>query len=271
MTATMKNIVKVIPAQPTQDGAGVSLFRSLGSHLLPELNPFLMLDEIRADEASDYVAGFPSHPHRGFETVTIMLEGKMRHRDSRGNEGVIESGGVQWMTAGSGIVHSEMPEQTEGRLWGFQLWVNLPAKHKMMAPRYQDIPASDIPTAKLAGAQVRVMAGAVGNVVGPVTDIVTQPTLLDVHLNGTATLTLPPRTLIYVYAGEASINHRQVKRQQLAVLSEAPSLTLSGKGRLLVFGAQPMQEAIARHGPFVMNTREELMEAFEDYQSGRFG
>ncbi|MBB3169060.1 pirin family protein [Simiduia aestuariiviva] len=267
----MKSIVKIIQAQPTQDGAGVKLFRSLGTHLLPELNPFLMLDEIRADEASDYLAGFPSHPHRGFETVTIMLDGKMRHRDSRGNEGVIESGGVQWMTAGSGIVHSEMPEQSEGRLWGFQLWVNLPAEHKMMSPRYQDIKAAEIPVVNFPGAQVRVMAGTVHNHTGPVTDIVTRPTLLDVHLDGELNLTLPPRTLLYVYEGALTIGEQTARAQQLAVLSEESSLTMTGNAKALVFGADVLNEPIARHGPFVMNTREQLMRAFEDYQSGQFG
>ncbi|UTA48909.1 pirin family protein [Simiduia sp. 21SJ11W-1] len=267
----MKRIVKTLAALPTKDGAGVSLYRSLGTHLLPELNPFLMLDEIRADEAADYLAGFPSHPHRGFETVTIMLEGKMRHKDSRGNEGVIESGGVQWMTAGSGIIHSEMPEQTEGKLWGFQLWVNLPAANKMMTPRYQDIPAKEIPTAIVDGAKVRVMAGTVGTTTGPVKDIVTRPSLLDVHLDGTTTLALPPRTLLYVYEGSITIGGKAVNEQHLAVLSDEPELSVTGKARFLVFGAEPMAEPIARHGPFVMNTREQLMAAFEDYQTGKFG
>lgn len=158
-----RTITRIIKALPTKDGAGVSLFRSLGSQQLPEWNPFLLLDEIRSDVATDYIAGFPEHPHRGFETVTIMLEGKMRHRDNQGNEGVIESGGVQWMTAGRGIVHSEMPEQDAGKLRGFQLWVNLPAKHKMTAPRYQDIPAADIPVLQQEGATIRLMAGVLVN------------------------------------------------------------------------------------------------------------
>lgn len=267
----MRKVVKLINAVPAQDGAGVKLFRSLGNHQLPDLNPFLMLDEIRADQAEDYLAGFPNHPHRGFETVTIMLDGKMRHRDSRGNEGVIESGGVQWMTAGSGIVHSEMPEQVSGRLWGFQLWVNLPAAHKLMPPRYQDIPAQNIPTVQVDDAQIRVMAGTVGDREGPVQDIVTRPTLLDVALDGQTQLTLPPRALLYVYEGQLKIADTQVNTQQLAVLSEASDLHMTGKARALIFGAQPLHEPIARHGPFVMNRREELMQAFDDYQAGQFG
>jgi quercetin 2,3-dioxygenase len=267
----VKEIIKVIRAQPAQDGAGVKLYRSLGSHLLPELNPFLMLDEIRSDVAADYLAGFPSHPHRGFETVTIMLDGQMRHRDSRGNEGVIEPGGVQWMTAGSGIIHSEMPEQTQGRLWGFQLWVNLPAQHKMMAPRYQDITARQVPTVTLGGAAVRVMAGNIHGTEGPVRDIVTRPTLLDVHLDGEVHLPLPKRALLYVYEGQLSVGDKPVQTQHLAVLSEGADVRLQGRARVLVFGAAPLQEPIARHGPFVMNHREELMQAFDDYQSGQLG
>lgn len=267
----MKQVIKLIDAQPTRDGAGVSLFRSLGTQRLPEANPFLMLDEIRADEASDYLAGFPDHPHRGFETVTIMLEGKMRHGDSRGNSGVIESGGVQWMTAGQGIVHSEMPEQESGRLWGFQLWVNLPAAHKMMAPRYQDIPAAQIPSVPMGDSTVRVMAGQVQGTRGPIVDIVTQPSLLDLHLADEIRLNLPRRSLLYVYQGSVQIGGLTVKAQQLALLSEEPELVVAGQGRALVFGAEPLNEPIARYGPFVMNSRDELNQAFLDYQQGRLG
>lgn len=265
----MKNVVKVIKAQPAQDGAGVKLFRSLGTNLLPECNPFLMLDEIRADEASDYLAGFPNHPHRGFETVTIMLDGKMRHKDSNGNQGVIESGGVQWMTAGRGIIHSEMPEQTAGRLWGFQLWVNLPAAHKLMAPRYQDIPAAQIPNIKQGKSTVRIFAGELLGSQGPVRDIVTKPTLLDVYVEDEVSLPLPRRALVYVYEGDLLIGDKTVKQQHLALLSEESEVVLKGHGKCLVIAAEPLNEPIARHGPFVMNTREELFEAFEDYQQGK--
>ena len=267
----MKRVVKVIAAQPTSDGAGVSLFRSLGTHLLPEANPFLMLDEIRSDEAKDYLAGFPNHPHRGFETVTIMLTGSMRHKDSRGNEGVIEPGGVQWMTAGRGIIHSEMPEQEQGRLWGFQLWVNLPAQHKMMAPRYQDIPARDVPSVTIGESTIRVMAGEQQGVKGPIEDIVSKPQLLDVHVAGEVGLDLPKRALLYVYEGHVTIADRRIDAQHLALLTEEQSLTLNGAGKAMVFAAEPLNEPIARHGPFVMNTREELHQAFEDYQQGRLG
>lgn len=267
----MKKVLKMIKAQPAKDGAGVSLFRSLGNALLPDANPFLMLDEIRADEASDYLAGFPNHPHRGFETVTIMLTGKMRHKDSRGNEGVIESGGVQWMTAGSGIIHSEMPEQEAGRLWGFQLWVNLPSEHKMMPPRYQDIPAKDVPTVTSGTSTIRVMAGDVEGVSGPIKDIVTKPTLLDVSVEGELSLALPERALIYVYQGSLRIGTTDIATQHLALLSEGETAHLSGSGKALIFGAAALNEPIARYGPFVMNTRDELNQAFEDFQQGRLG
>ncbi|BFM10881.1 pirin family protein [Simiduia litorea] len=267
----MKRVIKVIAAQPTSDGAGVNLYRSLGTHLLPEANPFLMLDEIRSDEAKDYLAGFPSHPHRGFETVTIMLTGSMRHKDSHGNEGVIEPGGVQWMTAGSGIIHSEMPEQQQGRLWGFQLWVNLPAQHKMMAPRYQDIRANEIPSLKFSNSTVRVMAGHQQGVTGPISDIVSKPQLLDVDLAGEISLELPKRALLYVYAGYVTVADKRVDAQHLALLTEEQTLTLSGQGKAMIFAAEPLNEPIARHGPFVMNTREELYQAFDDYQHGQLG
>lgn len=266
----MRHPIRILKAQPSRDGAGVNLMRSLGSQVLPDWNPFLLLDEIRSDEAADYIAGFPEHPHRGFETVTIMLEGKMRHRDSRGNEGLIESGGVQWMTAGSGLVHAEMPEQTSGRLWGFQLWVNLPAAHKMMAPRYQDIPAAEIPVIERPGASLRLMAGTLDGMTGPVRDIVSQPTLIDLALTDSVTLTLPTRSFVYVYEGELNAAGKTIPAQHLALLSDEGELTLSGKGKALVVGANALNEPVARYGPFVMNTREELMQAFEDYQGGRF-
>ena len=265
-----RSIARIINAQPTQDGAGVSLFRSLGGQQLPDWNPFLLLDEIRSDDAADYIAGFPEHPHRGFETVTIMLEGKMRHRDNQGNEGVIESGGVQWMTAGRGIVHAEMPEQDAGKLWGFQLWVNLPAQHKMMTPRYQDIPARDIPTVRREGATLRLMAGELDGETGPVTDIVTHPTLIDLHLHGEVSLTLPERGFVYVYDGALQCGAQRVSAQQLALLSASGELTLTGDARALVVATGALNEPVARYGPFVMNTRAELMQAFEDFQAGKF-
>ncbi|AFV00738.1 pirin family protein [Simiduia agarivorans] len=266
----MRQPIRILKAQPSRDGAGVNLMRSLGSQALPDWNPFLLLDEIRSDEAADYIAGFPEHPHRGFETVTIMLEGKMRHRDSRGNEGVIESGGVQWMTAGSGLTHAEMPEQTSGRLWGFQLWVNLPAEHKMMAPRYQDIPANAIPVIERPDAKLRLMAGELDGHTGPVTDIVSQPTLIDLSLTGDVTLNVPERSFVYVYQGEMNAAGKSIPAQHLALLSNEGALNLSGNGKALVVGANALHEPIARHGPFVMNTRAELLQAFEDYQNGVF-
>lgn len=265
-----RTVTRIIRAQPTQDGAGVSLFRSLGSQQLPDWNPFLLLDEIRSDQANEYIAGFPEHPHRGFETVTIMLEGKMRHRDNQGNEGVIESGGVQWMTAGRGIVHSEMPEQESGELWGFQLWVNLPAEYKMIKPRYQDIPAKDIPVIDTRSSRIRLMAGKHDDEHGPVQSIVTNPTLMDVHLDGELRLQLPQRAFIYVYDGAINCGKTTIQTQHLALLSSTGELALTGKGRALVVATDPLHEPVARYGPFVMNTREQLMQAFEDYQAGRF-
>jgi len=200
-----------------------------------------------------------------------MLTGSMRHKDSRGNEGVIEPGGVQWMTAGSGIIHSEMPEQQQGRLWGFQLWVNLPAQHKMMAPRYQDIRASEIPVLNVGSSQIRIMAGEQNGAVGPIRDIVTKPTLLDLQVESPINLSLPKRALIYVYQGALTIAGQKIEAQHLGLLSEESILALDGRGKALIFAAEPLQEPIARQGPFVMNHRDELIQAFDDYQTGQFG
>src|SRR5579863_2318220 len=182
-TGLIRAVKQIQRGQPTSDGAGVRLNRLIGGAMLPDVDPFLLLDEFRSDNASDYIAGFPEHPHRGFETVTYMLAGRMRHADNKGHEGRLDAGSVQWMTAGRGIVHSEMPEQDNGLMWGFQLWVNLPAKDKMTAPRYQEIPPAEIPTAQLAeGVTAKVIAGKVGNVVGPINGIATDPTMLDLSL-----------------------------------------------------------------------------------------
>src|SRR5262245_16459512 len=228
-----RHIVNVVTGQPTSDGAGVRLTRVIGSPALEQLDPFLLLDEFKSDRADDYLAGFPDHPHRGFETVTYMLAGSMEHRDHAGNRGELVAGSVQWMTAGRGIVHSEMPRQRDGLMWGFQLWVNLPARDKMIAPRYQDIAPERIPEAKLApGALARVIAGQVDGVRGPVEGIATEPLYLDVHLSADAEVELPlaagHTAFAYVYDGGATLGPasggREVGTAQLAVLGDGDLL-----------------------------------------------
>src|SRR5262249_31204137 len=219
-------VVRTVRGQPTSDGAGVKLTRVIGQRELDVLDPFLMLDEFRSDTASDYLAGFPNHPHRGFETVTYMLAGRMRHGDNQGNSGLLTAGSVQWMTAGRGILHSEMPEQEDGLMWGFQLWVNLPAKDKMTAPRYQDIAPDRIPEVELApGARVRVIAGAVAGATGPVQGVATAPVYLDLRLAQGAQAEIPlpvgHNAFVYVYEGQARIgdgSHSQLQRGDLGVL-----------------------------------------------------
>jgi len=275
----MAKVTKLIPAQATRDGDGVLIHRSIGSHKLSELDPFLLLDEIRSDESADYIGGFPPHPHRGFETVTYMLEGQMRHRDSQGNDGVIEAGGVQWMTAGRGILHSEMPEQSEGRLWGFQLWVNLAADEKMRAPRYQEFTAEDIVEfSPNDGVLVRLIAGNVNGLKGPVADISVQPMLADVRLQESAStrVALPEdnNSVLYVYQGSLLVGDVVVASQQLATLSRAGGVTLEAGiegASALVISARPLGEPVARYGPFVMNTREQLQQAVTDLNNGEFG
>lgn len=287
---TSREVTQVITSQTTSDGAGVKLRRSLGTQALPLLDPFLMLDEFRSDDASDYIAGFPSHPHRGFETVTYMLAGAMEHKDSVGNTGRLVAGSVQWMTAGRGIIHSEMPKQEEGLMWGFQLWVNLPARQKMVPPRYQDIPPDRIPVAEKDGVTVRAIAGEALGVTGPVTGIAVSPTMLDVTLASGATFELAiPKghsAFAYVFEGEVAFGGDAqqgaggvVKRGQLAILGEPEDdgaadgvrATSTSGGRFLLLAAAPIREPVARYGPFVMNTPDEVVQAFTDYQSGRFG
>ena len=254
--------------------------RVIATPELDHFDPFLLLDEFRSDDPDDYIAGFPDHPHRGFETVTYMLAGSMKHADNQGNAGLLGPGSVQWMTAGRGIVHSEMPQQENGLMWGFQLWVNLPASDKMIAPRYQDIPAGDVPTVALGdGGTAKVIAGELNGVAGPVTGVVTEPYYLDVHLTEDAELQLPvPGThnaFIYVYDGSVGVvNHdvRAVSRGEIALLGPGNSLCLRSdqESRFILVAGRPLNEPVARQGPFVMNTKAELRQAFSDYQSGRF-
>jgi quercetin 2,3-dioxygenase len=276
MTETqLRSVTRVVAGQPVSDGAGVRLLRSLGTPKLPILDPFLMLDEFRSDDAKNYSAGFPSHPHRGFETVTIMLAGRMQHKDSVGNTGDLGPGSVQWMTAARGIIHSEMPQQVDGLMWGFQLWVNLPAKDKLGDPRYQDIAPDQIPTVQAGdGASVRVIAGEVGGVQGPISSVATAPVLLDVGFAGAGSLEQPlpvgHNAFVYVFEGTVRIGETEVGRGNIAVLGagEAVRLQADGTARALVLAGKPIGEPVARYGPFVMNTNAELEQAFDDYRAG---
>jgi len=281
-TVTERSVVKIITGQATSDGAGVRLSRVIGTPALDHFDPFLLLDEFKSDKPDDYLAGFPDHPHRGFETVTYMLAGSMRHKDHVGNQGELVAGSVQWMTAGRGIIHSEMPIQKDGLMWGFQLWVNLPARDKMTAPRYQDIPPDKIPEVALAdGVRARVIAGEAGGVYGPVEGITTQPLYLDVTMAPRARLSheLPAghNAFAYVYDGRVRFGPAEgggaemLSTGRLAVLGDGERLSAAtgdGHARFLLLAARPLREPIARYGPFVMNTREEIVRAVEDYQRG---
>ncbi|GMU42104.1 MAG: pirin family protein [Xanthomonadales bacterium PRO6] len=275
-----RTVGRVFRGMPTSDGAGVRLTRVIGSPQLPDLDPFLLLDEFGTDRPEDYIAGFPDHPHRGFETVTYMLDGRMRHRDNHGNSGLLVPGAVQWMSAGRGLVHSEMPEQQEGRMRGFQLWINLPARLKMSEPRYQEYGPERIPTVNPApGVAVKVIAGEVAGVRGPIEQPATEPVYLDVHLETGSTFThvLPHahNAFLYVYQGALAIaGAMPVLAQQLAVLGPGETVavdaTATGGTRAILVAGRPLREPVARHGPFVMNTREEILQAMEDLRAGRF-
>ena len=272
-----RGFIRVVDGMPASDGAGVSLLRVIGTQQLDFLDPFLMLDEFKNEDPGAYVAGFPDHPHRGFETVSYMKAGKMKHHDSSGNEGVIEDGGVQWMTAGRGIIHSEMPQQTEGLLWGYQLWVNLPAKDKMVAPRYQDIQRDGIPEYQGDGIFVRLMAGEWNGIQGA-SQTLWPVGYLDVRLDPGVTfeheLSESANAMAFVYEGSATSGDRQANSHQLGVLSRGSTgvkITAGdeGCGMLFMWG-EPIGEPVAKMGPFVMNTREELFQAADDFRNGRF-
>jgi len=277
-------IERLIHGHKASDGDGVRLLRSLGQGPSARHDPFLMLDEFRADEADGRIGGFPPHPHRGFETVTYMLAGSMHHKDSLGNEGTIGPGGVQWMTAAGGIIHSEMPERQHGQMHGFQLWINLPAAHKMQAPRYQDIQADQVPELECEGARVRVIAGSLAfdgqTLTGPVSDVVTAPQYLDLYLEPGARITLPIESdrsaMIYVHQGQVSTGEGSlapVSAGSAGLLSGGDAVTLEagdeGAG-LLLLAAVPVDEPVVQHGPFVMNSREEIEQAIRDFQNGDF-
>jgi quercetin 2,3-dioxygenase len=275
-----RQVVRVVRGRPASDGAGVKLTRVIGQADLDMIDPFLMLDEFRSDSASDYMAGFPTHPHRGFETVTYMLAGRMRHGDNQGNSGLLTPGSVQWMTAGRGILHSEMPEQEDGLMWGFQLWVNLPAKDKMTAPRYQDIAPERIPEVALKGASVRVISGAFAGAQGPVQDVATDPVYLDLRLQPGASIDVPlPRghnAFVYVYEGQVRVGDgasSKLVRGDLGLLGPGASTLIQAPdagARLILVAGRPLNEPVAKYGPFVMNTPQQIAQAVEDFRNGTF-
>ena len=274
-----RELIQIVEGLPASDGAGVQLTRIIGSPELDMLDPFLMLDAFGSDKPNEYLAGFPSHPHRGFETVTYLIAGRMRHKDSTGREGVIEPGGVQWMTAGRGIIHSEMPEQEDGLLMGFQLWVNLPASAKMTEPVYQEFPKEQIVVSRLDnGTQVRVICGQTNDgTVGTVSNDYIKPSFMDISLPAgqlfEQNLEIENTAFIYVIDGELVIGQNILPHKHLGVLGPGLGVEVSAgseKARFILVAGQALNEPVARSGPFVMNTPEEVMQAFQDYQENRF-
>jgi redox-sensitive bicupin YhaK (pirin superfamily) len=279
-SSVVREAVRVVTAHRQREGAGFIVRRPFPTQGLELVDPFLLLDEMGpVDYGAGEAVGAPDHPHRGFETVTYMLAGQMRHGDNQGNSGLLGPGAVQWMTAGKGLVHSEIPEQKDGLMWGFQLWVNLPAKDKLTKPRYQDIQGDNVPEVKLGpGARARVLVGTVNGVKGPVMEVATDPLYFDLHLDANAsyTATLPEahNAFVYVYQGDAKIGAAAtgIKAQEMALLTRGASLPVSAGAqgaRLIVVAGRPLNEPVARYGPFVMNTVEEIHQAFADYQAGR--
>ncbi|MGQ0546411.1 MAG: pirin family protein [Betaproteobacteria bacterium] len=270
-----RQLQRVIPSVPASDGAGVTLRRSLGSTQLARHDPFLMLDEFYSDDPDDYLAGFPSHPHRGFETVTYMLDGHMRHEDNHGNRGDLGPGDVQWMSAARGIIHSEMPQQTEGRMRGFQLWLNLPAREKMKPAAYRDISAKEIPTVKTGEVfSLRVIAGEFQGTKGPIHGGATEPYYFDIRLEpgGSFEAALPSghNAFVYAYEGEAKIGDKVLPHRAAGILSDGELVKVgTDKGaRLLLLAGKPLREPVVQYGPFVMNSVEEIEQAIRDYQAG---
>jgi hypothetical protein len=278
-TYKSRGIERIVEGIATSDGAGVNLTRVISGKLQHRLDPFLMLDAFGSDNPDDYIAGFPDHPHRGIETVTYMLRGRMRHRDSAGHEGLLENGGVQWMTAGRGVIHSEIPEQQEGVMEGFQLWLNLSAQDKMADPWYQDFPSANIPEYVTDDAvTVRVIAGTSNGVAGAVSRATTDPLYLDVHLPAGTTFStaLPPghNAFLYVYRGAVTVEGTEIGSQRLGILSNAPEadgITISANeaARLILVAGKPLNEPIVQYGPFVMNTQEQIHQALNDFRAGR--
>ena len=282
---TSRTLERTFESVPTSDGAGVKLRRGLGQTPHARLDPFLMLDHFSTDNADDYIAGFPAHPHRGFETVTYMIDGHMRHEDHMGHVGELKSGGVQWMSAGRGVIHSEMPQQEQGRMRGFQLWLNLPANEKMKPAAYRDIPATEIPVVALPnGGTAKVIAGTLDvdghSTAGPIQGLTTAPLYLDIELPAGASVTVPTPSghsaFVYVFEGGVAIGPaaaaRELGTHHVGILADGNEVTLTGGaagGRLLLLAGRPLREPVVQYGPFVMNTREEIEQAIRDYQSGQ--
>ena len=276
-----RTIERLVAGQATSDGAGVKLNRVLTQDLQQRLDPFLMLDAFGSDKPDDYIAGFPDHPHRGFETVTYMIAGRMLHRDSAGHEGLLQNGGVQWMTAGKGVIHSEIPQQDDGVMEGFQLWLNLHSSEKMNTPWYRDFQNDQLPQFQTpAGVAVTVIAGASHGVQGAVTREITQPVYLDVHMPQGArfeqTLPADHNAFIYVYRGEVSIGGQAVPVQRMAILANTAQadgvvIEASADAKLILVSGKPLKEPIVQYGPFVMNTKEEIYQALGDFRDGRLG
>jgi redox-sensitive bicupin YhaK (pirin superfamily) len=281
MMSNIRKINKIFQSQPTIEGAGVRLKRVFGNADVPTFDPFLLLDDFHSDNPEDYVPGFPWHPHRGIETVTYMLAGKVEHGDSLGNKGIIQSGEMQWMTAGSGIIHQEMPKGNKGLMWGLQLWVNLPASHKMMKPRYRDVRSKDIPEYQSAnGTRVNVISGRYKELVGPVKDIICDPEYLDVSIpagkNFEHNVKRGHTVFAYVLEGKGFFHPEKkesVSRENLVHFSDGETVVIEASEepfRFLLISGQPIGEPVAWYGPIVMNTEEELRLAFEEYQNGTF-
>lgn len=274
----VRSVQQTLTGQETADGAGVRLTRLIGGGQLPQLDPFLLLDDFRSDNPDDYIGGFPPHPHRGFETVSYLLAGKLEHRDNAGHTGILQAGGVQWMTAGRGVIHSEMPQQQDGLLAGFQLWVNLPAKHKMTEPRYQEFEQELIPQEQRSdGVKIIVVAGETSqHTRGAVTELMTPALFFDISLDAGAKFIEPVEghfnAFIYLLQGSIDIGNSPLKGRTLAVLGKGESIEITADepSRLILVAGQPLDEPIVRGGPFVMSSEDELKQAFKDYQEGRF-
>jgi quercetin 2,3-dioxygenase len=278
---TPRRVERLVAGQATSDGAGVKLTRVLTQDLQRRLDPYLMLDAFGSDKPDDYIAGFPDHPHRGFEAVTYMIAGRMRHRDSAGHEGLLENGGAQWMTTGRGVVHSEIPQQEDGVMEGFQLWLNLPKRDKMNPPWYRDFKAGDLPRfVTPEGVAVTVIAGASHGVSGAVTRQTTEPLYLDLHLVAGSrfeqALPASHNAFVYVYRGEVKVGGQAVPVQRMAVLAndagaDGVVIEASADAKVLLIAGRPLKEPIAQYGPFVMNTQQEIFQAVNDFRAGRLG
>lgn len=278
-TASQRRISRIVKGLPASDGAGVKMTRLVGTPKVEEIGPFLMLDHFGSDDPNSYIAGFPEHPHRGFETITLMLAGRMRHKDHLGNSGLLQPGHVQWMTAARGIIHSEMPEQEEGRMAGFQLWLNLPRKHKMDKPDWHDFTPEDLTNfTPVEGVDVKLVAGSLLGRNGPVRRPITEPVVAMLHMapGTTVTLDLPPAhaAMLCAWEGSISVGGKPIPTSHLAELDEGETVTLRNDeaetARLMLAAAAPLNEPVVRYGPFVMSTEGEIRQAIVDFQSGRF-